>query len=269
MLVNGNEQAAISPADRGFNYGDGVFRTMTMDHRRVRNWPRHYRKLFGDCERLGIVCPPAEVFEADLARIAATDMACVVKIIVTRGVGGRGYAAFEQAEPTRVVLSSALPAYAPEYLTAGIVARLCTLRLARQPQLAGIKHLNRLEQVMARNEWSNPAIAEGLLLDQAGNVICGTMSNVFVIRDRGLHTPDLSGCGIAGVTRDRIMTAAVRLNLNVKIMQLTPGELLAADEVLLCNSVIGVWQVRELEQKRWEKGYFTPLIRTSLEKDDD
>lgn len=269
MLVNGDEYAAISPADRGFNYGDGVFRTMTMHNRRVRNWSRHYLKLSGDCERLGIICPAAEVCEADLARIAAADSGCVVKIIVTRGVSGRGYAAFEQAEPTRVVLSSALPAYALEYLTTGIVARLCTLRLAIQPHLAGIKHLNRLEQVLARNEWSNPVIAEGLLLDQAGHVICGTMSNVFIIRDRQLFTPDLTGSGVAGVTRDRIMAAAVRLDLKVKIVQLTLEELLAADEVLLCNSVIGVWQVRELEQKRWEKGRFTPLIRTLLEKDDD
>ncbi|HET9113273.1 MAG TPA: aminodeoxychorismate lyase, partial [Burkholderiales bacterium] len=257
------------PSDRGLNYGDGVFRTMTMHQRRVRNWASHYRKLAGDCERLGIVCPAIDVLEMDLARIAEDAAACVVKIIVTRGVGGRGYAAFGKIQPGRIVSSWALPVYAPENVTEGIVARLCSIRLARQPHLAGIKHLNRLEQVLARNEWDDPAIAEGLLCDETGHVISGTMSNVFIIRDRQLYTPDLSGSGIAGVTRDRILAMASGLGLKARIAQLTLQELLAADEVLLCNSVIGAWQIRELHRKRWEKGHFTPLIRARLEKEDD
>ncbi|MHB0991274.1 MAG: aminodeoxychorismate lyase [Burkholderiales bacterium] len=269
MFVNGIEQASISPADRGLNYGDGVFRTMTMHHGRVRNWALHYRKLASDCERLGIVCPAIDVLETDLARIAKADMACVVKIIVTRGVGGRGYGVFNQMQPGRIVSSSALPVHPPEYATEGIVARLCAIRLARQPLLAGIKHLNRLEQVIARNEWNDPAIAEGLLCDEAGHVIGGTMSNVFIIRDRQLYTPDLTGSGIAGVTRDRILASASSLGLMATIAQLDLQELLEADEVLLCNSVIGVWQIRELHRKRWEKGLFTPLIRAGLEKEDD
>ncbi len=240
-----------------------------MRDRRIIQWQRHYRKLFDDCERLGINCPAATVFEADLAKISLHDPDCIVKIIVTRGIGARGYAALEQVEPTRAVLSSTLPSYPSEYATEGVTVRLCDLRLAHQPRLAGIKHLNRLEQVMARNEWNDPAIAEGLLRDETDHMISGTMSNLFVIRDRQLFTPDLASCGIAGVTRDRIMASAVQLGLDLMVGQLELTELLAADEILLCNSVIGVWQIRELEENRWIKGRVTPLIRALLEKDDD
>ena len=269
ILINGDTAAAISAADRGLSYGDGVFRTMTMLAREPRNWSLHYHKLSDDCARLGIMCPPKEIFAADLAQIFAQEQGCVVKIIVTRGAGARGYGVSGKMAPTRIVISSALPAYSAEYLSAGISARLCDLRLSRQPQLAGIKHLNRLEQVIARSEWNDPAIAEGLLLDEAGWVIGGTMSNVFIIRRRQLFTPLLTGSGVAGVTRARIMALAPRLGLTVSVTHIDLTALMAADEVLLCNSVIGLWSVRELAGKCWDTGQFAPAIRALLESDDD
>ncbi len=269
MLVNGSAQALLSPADRGLSYGDGVFRTMLMRDARVRNWGRQYQKLAADCARLGMDCPASSLFEQDLAQVSAFLATGVVKIIVTRGTGDRGYAPTTGASPSRIVVTSALPSYPPQYASAGIVARWCELRLARQARLAGVKHLNRLEQVMARSEWRDPDIAEGLLQDEAGHVISGTMSNLFAIRERQLCTPDLTYCGVAGVTRDRVMNFAGKLGLQLAVAPLSQEDVLGADELLLCNSVIGVWQVRELAEKRWQSGRFAPQLRALLETDDD
>lgn len=269
IIVDGVAQAMIQADDRGLSYGDGVFRTLLLRGGRPANWQRHYTKLAADCACLGINCPEISVFEQDLAQIPVTETACVVKIIVTRGISQRGYAPFSALTPARIVLASALPAPAPDCLSVGVRVRICSLRLARQPRLAGVKHLNRLEQVLARSEWQAPDIAEGLLLDEGEHVIGGTMSNLFIIRNQQLYTADLSHSGIAGVTRDRIMRLAANLGLIVKVTQLNLADLFAAEEVMLCNSVIGVWQVRELDQKQWQSGRFTPLFRALLEANDD
>jgi len=150
-----------------------------------------------------------------------------------------------------------------------VAVRVCQLRLARQPLLAGIKHLNRLENVLARGEWQDPDIMEGLLLDESGHVIGGTMTNLFALRGRELFTPDLSNSGIAGVTRERILAFAVNLGLSINISQLSLSDLFESDEVMLCNSVIGVWQVRELAGNLWPRGQYVAVFRSLLETDSD
>ena len=115
----------------------------------------------------------------------------------------------------------------------------------------------------------NHNIMEGLLLDETGYVIGGTMTNLLALRGRVLYTPDLSSSGIAGVTRERILAYALGLGLSIKITQLSLSDLFEADEVMLCNSVIGVWQVRELRHKQWQKGQYVALFRSLLEADDD
>lgn len=269
ILVNGAAHALIDPTDRGLMYGDGVFRTLLMRDALNRNWQRHYQKLASDCERLGIVCPPAALFEQDFRQLEATDNKLVVKLIVTRGSGQRGYMPLDSAIPTRIVSIAAFPAYPQHCETEGVTVRVCRLRLSRQPLLAGIKHLNRLENVLARSEWQDPDIMEGLMLDESGYVISGTMTNLFIVRGRQLYTPDLIASGIAGVTRDRMLAFAENLGLSSKVNRISLSDLYESDEVLLCNSVIGIWQVRELGHKRWEKGQYVDAIRALLETDND
>jgi 4-amino-4-deoxychorismate lyase len=189
--------------------------------------------------------------------------------MVTRGVGMRGYAPQSGIEITRISMWSAMPQFEDKVFHEGIRARWCQLRLGRQPALAGVKHLNRLENVLARSEWQEADILEGLLLDESGNVICGTMSNLFLIKGRYLYTPDLSNCGIAGVTRTRVLAGAESIGLTAKVTVLTVADVLAADEVIVTNSVIGVWQIRTLAERSWDAGQFTPLIRAYLEIDND
>ena len=145
-----------------------------------------------------------------------------------------------------------------------IVARWCTLRLAQQPRLAGIKHLNRLENVLARAEWSDPAIFEGLLCDDSGMVVSGVMSNLFWISHGELFTPDLSACGVAGVARSRLLRAAMRLGIPAHIGRYPPAAILAADEVMICNSAIGLRRVERLDDASWPAAGWTENLKTAL-----
>lgn len=265
-LINGIPSDAVSANDRGLLYGDGVFRTLKRVGGVSLCWTRQYAKLAADCMSLNLRCPDAAMLAAELAQLPPD---CVAKIIVTRGPGARGYAVVPDVMPTRVVTASSLPDYPGSHCTNGVKAHLCSLRLASQPRLAGVKHLNRLENVLARMEWDDAAIAEGILLDEAGSVIEGTMSNVFCYRAGGLYTPDLSRCGVAGVQRERILAFAAELGLKTQIAPLPLDVLMAADEVMLCNSVIGVWQVREFNGRVWSGGEISARLRLLLEGRDD
>lgn len=253
MLVNGVLSDSISAVDRGLLYGDGVFRTLRLANGKLQHWPRHYRKLQEDCAALLLPCPSANSLLDELEQLVFGQTDAVVKIIVTRGQGARGYAPPANTAATRILSLSPLPDYPEEFFSAGVKLHLCNLHLSHQTRLAGIKHLNRLENVLAAAEWNDSSIAEGLLLDIEGNVIEGTRCNVFMVKDGRLLTPDLSCCGVAGVQRERIMELAARQGIPCCTERLGLPELLAADEVFLVNSVIGLWPVRQLGDTVWER----------------
>lgn len=269
ILVNGVACDTVDALDRGLAYGDGVFRTLAIRAARPQCWQRHYRKLAGDCAVLGIPCPAPGLLRAELAELAREGADCAAKIIVTRGAGTRGYAVPAEVRPIRIVISSALPQHPPRYAESGVALHLCRLRLGHQPALAGIKHLNRLENVLARTEANDASCAEGLLLDFAGNVIGGTMANVFIAERGGLATPDLGRCGVAGATRERVIEYARAAGIACRIENIGIERLLSADEVFLVNSLIGVWQVRELQHKAWSGGGLAPRVREWLEREED
>ena len=214
-IVNGNFKAAISPFDRGFAYGDGVFRTLKMRGGLPECWPQHYQKLVADCAAINLVCPSAELLISDLSQLFLadadnSDVAAVAKIMITRGEGTRGYTPPAIIAPMRVVTKSAMPVYPSERFDIGVNVMVCDTRLAAQPKLAGIKSLNRLENVLARMEWSSPDISEGIMLDMQDNVIECTAANIFARFSETLITPSLTQCGIAGITRQRIKSWRIR-----------------------------------------------------------
>lgn len=264
FLINGKSDASISPLDRGFAYGDGVFRTMLVNAALPDAWDLHYQKLVMDCNRLGIHCPAAHVLMADIAQIFESQQLAVAKIIISRGISVRGYAINPAAETTRVLIQSPYPHYPAINFSEGIALHLCNLRLAHQPLLAGIKHLNRLENIMARREWDEPMLADGLLMDYWGNVIECTMSNVFARFGNELVTPDLTQCGVEGVTRQRILEACAQLNLQARVMNILLPELLRADEVIICNSLFGAWQVRSVGSRSWKAQGLAKQLREIL-----
>ena len=268
ILVNGQPADSVDARDRGLAYGDGVFRTLRTHDGRPSWWHDHYAKLAADCAALQLACPDEAVLRAEVCRVAEAGEG-VVKIIVTRGVGARGYALPAEQNATRVVSSSSLPPYAEATATDDIAARWCTLQLSRQPRLAGVKHLNRLENVLARAEWDDPAIFEGLLCDDSGAVIGGVMSNLLIAKAGELFTPDLSQSGVAGVARARLLRALERRGIPAHIARLSPEAILAADEVMICNSIIGVRRVARLDDVTWMPAGWTTSLNDALYEDVD
>jgi len=260
ILVDGEPGAAIGALDRGLAYGDGVFRTMRAAAGRIPYWRMHYAKLANDCGRLALDCPWEAILLDDIGRMLAVEPDCVVKIIVTRGSGGRGYASSPDALPVRIVASFPLPRISADRGVSGIEARWCQTQVSMQPALAGVKHLNRLDNVLARSEWTGDDIAEGLMLDRDGWVIQGTMSNVFIAEGDKLATPILDAAGVAGVQRERLKTLAAQVGLSCVEDRITAERLLAADQVYVSNSVIGLWWVARLDDRRWNRGDITRLL---------
>jgi len=246
MLVNGQPSDLIPAEDRGLSYGDGVFRTLRVRSGTPLSWQRHYLKLQQDCVAIRITCPSADLLFSELKSLCIIQQDFIAKIIITRGVGPRGYAPPACEKPTRILSTSEVPRFNPDFFSSGVVLHVCRLKLGHQTLLAGIKHLNRLENVLAAGECQEVGAPEGLLEDEEGFVISGTRSNIFVLRDGTLYTPDLSRCGVAGVQRDRVMAWASEHGLACQIARIRMGEMQAAEEIFLVNSVFGLWPVHEL-----------------------
>jgi 4-amino-4-deoxychorismate lyase len=267
MLVNGARGNLISIRDRGLLYGDGVFRTFTAIGGHASHWPLHYLKLKHDCAALRIACPEVALLTTELRELLASHPDGVFKLMVTRGIGQRGYTPPTSSQTTHLWDISSLPADLPEWAIHGVKVRVCDLRLSTQPQLAGIKHLNRLENVLAAGESTDADIAEGLLCDAAGNMIGGVRSNLFLVIRGVLVTPDLARCGVAGVQRDRVMAWAKARGFAVQVRDITLDECSNADEVFLTNSVFGLWPIRELGENSWHQFPLASQIRLDLQGD--
>jgi len=269
ILVNGAVAENVPATDRGLAYGDGVFRTLVVRRGGARHWRRQYRKLARDCAALGIPCPPAGVIEAEIALAAGQAPEAVAKIIVTRGSGARGYAPPGAQPPTRIVMVSGIPQHPPAFASEGVAVRVCETRCSVQTRLAGIKHLNRLENVLARAEWSDPEVAEGLMLDPDGRVVGGTMTNLFIVEGGALVTPVLSGCGVAGAMRERVMQSALAAGIACREEAVSLARLQACAEAMLVNSVIGAWQIRSCGAAGWKAGSFVRRVREWLDDEGD
>ncbi|MGR9105342.1 MAG: aminodeoxychorismate lyase [Gammaproteobacteria bacterium] len=266
MLVNGRESNLIPIADRGFQYGDGLFETLAVENGQPLLLARHLERLRNGCERLAIRFPGNDLLSREAIGISKGAESAILKILVTRGSGGRGYQVKGEVHPTRVLSIHPRPEFPADYQTSGIRMILCRNRLGINPSLAGLKHMNRLEQILARAEWDDPQIQEGLMLDSEGNVIEGTMTNLFLVRSALLTTPDLSGCGVAGIMRSQVLEVARTEGLAAQIKKVAVDDLLEADEVFVTNSVIGLWPVIEFEHVPYEIGPVTSKILQGLKR---
>ncbi len=265
VLINGARPRDLEHAlplnDRGFLYGDGLFETARLEHGVVRFLDAHLARLREGCVRLSIAPPNEAVLREEIAVVTANLRSAVVKIVVSRGVGIRGYRPRGDSAPTRVVAAYAAPEHQPERL---LQLRWCETRLGRNERLAGIKHLNRLEQVLAQSEWNDPAIDEGLMLDTEGELVCATSANVFIVREGTLLTPDLRYCGVRGVMRGEVLRVAARLGITVSEEPLWPHDVEAAGELFLTNAVRGIRVVGGLGSKQWTRGPVSEALRAAL-----
>jgi 4-amino-4-deoxychorismate lyase len=248
--INGRRSTRIDARDRGLQYGDGLFETMRVRRGQIRLLEYHLQRLDAGCRRLEIAGPSLAKLRGELARIAKPHRAGVLKLIVTRGPGPRGYRPTGRERCTRILALHALPGPRHADESAAARVRLCATPLGQNPRLAGLKTLNRLESVLARAEWSDVRIWEGLMRDVDENIVCGTMSNLFLRRGSTLMTPPLERCGVLGVMRRWVLETAGELGLNVAERRIRWGDLSEAEEVFMTNAVVGIRSVGVIERGR-------------------
>jgi len=245
ILVNGKAEDRIAIADRGLQYGDGLFETIAFRNGVAEFIDAHLQRLLLGCKRLNIPFQQLDLLHQELEaiyqKLANTDS--VIKIIITRGSGGRGYLADQSVVPTRIISTHDYPSYPKSHSQMGVTVRLCQHRLSENHSLAGLKHLNRLDNVLARNEWNDSDIAEGLMFDQTNHLIEGTMTNVFLVKSQQLITPSLNKAGVEGIMKAQLIAVTKQLGLTVNETHITQDDLKNADEVFVCNSVNGIWPV--------------------------
>jgi 4-amino-4-deoxychorismate lyase len=248
---------SLAGDDRGLAYGHGLFETILVHHGQPVWWREHWQRLEQGARVLGIPMPEESVLRGRVDPLIASATRAVLKIIVTGGRGGRGYASPAEPVPTVIVsLHDSPPPVSPE----GIAVRWCQTALAIQPALAGIKHCNRLEQVLARAEWSDPEIFEGLVCDTDGRVISATAANLFARIGGRWLTPGVQRCGVAGIARGWLMAHVDRAGQ----ADLTRAEIENAEAVFLCNAVRGILPVRQLGQRQWLPDAGVEQIRRQL-----
>jgi len=258
----------VSIDDRAFQYGDGLFETVALRDRHARLWDYHMDRLEGGCGRLGIAMPDRDSLRVSLNEAVAAsgeDTAyATAKIIVSSGISRRGYGRARPVDAhTFVGIFAAKPMTAESYRD-GVETMLCNTRLALYSVSAGLKTLNRLEQVLARCECEQEGTFEGFTLDADDRLICGTMSNVFIVANNCIVTPTLDRCGVEGVMRRHTIETLRRSDLLVDIRDVGLDEFQQSDEVFLTNSQFGILPVRRCGEKVWQSHTVTREVMARM-----
>ena len=265
---NGDAIGQVDASDRGFQYGDGLFETVAIRNGEPRLWQYHMDRLSNGCTLLGIEKPAdAGLYEGVMHALSHSDVPTaysVAKIIVSAGAGLRGYGRSTATAPT--VLFGAFPASPPpvESFVDGVNMALCQTRLASNSSTAGLKTLNRLEQVLARSEFVDTGEFEGLTMDADDNIICGTMSNVFFVTNNSISTPALDRCGVAGVMRRHVIETMRAEGIDTNIKTVNFADLQNIDEIFVSNSQFGVMPVRSCADMQWPVGDTTRNVMSIL-----
>jgi len=266
-LIDGAPAGGVSVLDRGLHFGDGVFETIACLHGRPRFLALHLQRLAQGCRTLGFPPPSAQLLRAEVAGLAAAQDRSIVKLIVTRGAATvRGYAVSGREQATRIAIRYPWPVEDPILQQQGVSVRMAAMRLGENPALAGLKHCNRLEQILARAEPEAAAAAEALMLSRSGNLVSGTMTNVFLVdgSPARVRTPAIDSCGVAGVMRRVVLREAARANIAATECALSPADLAAAAEVFLTNARVGIWPVGRIGARTLTPGPVTRRLQSLL-----
>ena len=262
VLLNGSPAQQVSPFDRAVHFGDGLFETIACRGGRPRFLSLHLERLLLGCQRLGIEPGNLEEVRAEVRSLAREVENSIVKVILTRGTAlARGYGVTGREKAMRITFRYAWPPETATESQDGVRVRTAKLRLGENPALAGLKHCNRLEQILARQEWTDPGIAESLLFSSSGRLVSGTMSNVFIVEGSRLRTPRLDLCGVAGVMRRVVLREAERAGISVQEDVLGVEDVHKASELFLTNARIGLWPLRELDGRALQPGGTTRRLQ--------
>ncbi len=261
--LNGLPIANLALMERGFNYGDGLFSTVAIHQGQAAFLDLHWHRLKQGCQRLLIDAQRFEQWQQDFQSFIEQYPNCTAKIIVTRGEGGRGYLPAAQARPCCYFYAYPQSNH-PDVYQQGINTDFLQQRLGCGRLLAGLKHLNRLEQVLLRQELAQTAFPEAIVCNENGYVIEGVFSNLFIVKNGQLQTPNLELSGVDGVMRRHLLSLASKISVATQIVNLLPTDILSADELFFCNSLYGIWPVKQLGDKSFALNGITQQLQNLL-----
>ncbi|WP_371189206.1 aminodeoxychorismate lyase [Thalassotalea maritima] len=242
--VNFSQQHTLNVKDRGLAFGDGVFTTARVVRGKVEYVEQHIQRLVDACQRLALDNVPFATVRDEINKAAVDINDGCLKVIITAGESNRGYARANPIEPTVIVQTSAYPVHYHRWQNEGICLAVSQLQLGINPMLAGIKHLNRLEQVLMRNELDGLAADELVVSDVNGHVVECSSANIFWQQHGQWFTPDLSLAGVNGIIRQQLVK-----KLNAKIVTTDVNALFNADSIFICNAILGIAPVVRLANK--------------------
>ena len=262
-LINGEFSNHVSVIDRGLSYGDGLFETMSWSYLKdkkilgVEFWERHLERIKEGCSITKIKLPPTEILKNYKEKILRECLRKgikngVLKILITRGVGGRGYKFEKDISPTIIFLSFPPRKIDKDTLNTGVKLRFCEFPMFENSILAGFKHLNRIDSVMARSEWEDDEFFDGVMLDNSENIIDGTMTNLFFSKNRVLYTPMIKNSGINGIMRQVVIDNAKLFYNDICEIEIKKNNISRFDEMFVTNSVIKILPVAHLGNKEFE-----------------
>ena len=258
-LINGKFKDSISVLDRGLAYGDGFFETMQWLGKNneslqgVEFWNRHVKRIIKSAKILKIKIPNKNIFAEYKNKILTAAQKKdiyegILKIIITRGVGGRGYSYENNMKPTIIFI--VFPNATPKQIES-VNVKICKSTISDNVDISGLKHLNRLDSVQARSEWNNKNIFEGIFIDNNENILEGTMTNIFFVKNKSLVTPSIISSGINGIMREVVLVYGKKFFNEIIIREIRKHEIENFDEMFLTNSIIKVLPVKKCGKKKF------------------
>ena len=262
MIVNARQQQLVKIADRGFQYGDGCFTTMAFRNGRIEFFDAHIERLKWACKTLYINFTKWSELDSCIRDSLTSSSDCVVKVMITRGEGGRGYSPEGAVNPCFIITHHCIPSHYTCWQTQGISLAISPITLACQPLLAGIKHLNRLEQVLVKQELSKTHYDDVVVCDTQHNIIESSVGNLFWYKDNAFYTADLSGSGVEGVMRNQIIRVIQQNRQLCHVVQQDVSVLFSAHEVFICNSLMKLVPVVSLFNPVNQQHKYYPVDQT-------
>ena len=250
-LINGQWQTTLPANDRAVQFGDGCFTTATVRNGKINFSEQHLLRLQLACDKLLLPFTEWSKLASEMQQLAMNEQLAVLKVIISRGIGGRGYSAANCHQPTRILSLSPFPTFYADWRTQGINLALSPVCLGVNPHLAGIKHLNRLEQVLIRTHLEQTSAQEALVLDSDGWLTECCAANLFWRKGKEVYTPYLDRAGVNGTMRQRIMACLNDASWQVQEVRERVETLADADELIICNALMPVVPVKQAESWRY------------------
>lgn len=263
--LNGKRADSITLTDRSFQYGDGCFTTMLTRNGQIQHWQKHIDRMNACLDVLLIPRPDWKQVEKWLDQAVRSEPLAGVKIHISRGAGGRGYSPTQVTSPNVTISAFIYPPHYEQWSVDGVNLGVCQTRLGLNPMLAGHKHNNRLEQIMVKAELDDLQLPDGVVLDINGNVIETSMANLFWVKGGVVYTPALTHAGVSGVMRRVVLEVLEKMQIRSTVGHFELDSVLAADEVFISNSILGVAPIRQISSANFEIGTITKRIQETID----